>query len=234
MEEHYKNTGLWDVRHTKPEGLTAQNDLEKYFLNDHELPLSKWWHYFEIYDRHFSKYRNKDIVILEIGVLNGGSLRMWKEYFGPGAKIYGIDINPACKQLETDGVEIFIGSQTDAAFLNQVKEKIGKVDVLIDDGGHTMDQQITSFEHLYSSVKDDGVYLCEDLHTSYWYPWGGGLNRPGTFIEMSKNLVDKLNHWHCKDVSRDHFCDHTYSMHYYDSVLVIEKRKMMHPFNLEK
>jgi cephalosporin hydroxylase len=118
------------------------NDLEKYFrLNDKRL-IHKWNHYFEVYDRHFSKYRNKDIVILEIGVSHGGSLQMWKDYFGDKAKIYGIDINPQCKEFEEENIKIFIGSQSDRNFLREVKAQIPPIDILIDDGGHTMVQQI--------------------------------------------------------------------------------------------
>ena len=238
---HWDYTGLTpEIRTTLPAGTLPLNDLEKYFLDKHPLTITKWWHYFEIYDRYFSKYRGKDITILEIGVFKGGSLHMWKEYFGPNAKIYGIDINPGCKVHESENVKIFIGSQSDPKFLKDVIDEIGPIDILIDDGGHTMEQQITSFDCLYHMIKDSGVYLCEDLHTSYWdnlhyqYHPGGGLNNPGSFIEMSKKLIDKLNHWHCKDIAKDHFTNHTYSMHYYDSVLVIEKRKMIPPFNIER
>ncbi len=94
------------------------NDLEKYFRENKGRLIHKWIHYFVIYDRHFSRFRNKEITILKIGVSHGGSLQMWKEYFGSKAKIYGIDINPLCKDLEEDNIKIFIGSQSDSKFLN--------------------------------------------------------------------------------------------------------------------
>src|SRR5437868_5521713 len=99
------------------------NDLEKFFINNKNTQIHKWLHYFEIYDRHFSPLRGKDVNILEIGVFQGGSMAMWVDYFGPKAKIFGIDINPACKQLESDNVKIFIGSQDDRTFLRSVKNK---------------------------------------------------------------------------------------------------------------
>jgi len=135
----------------------------------------KWKHYFEIYDRHFSKYRGTDVHVVEFGVFHGGSLQMWKNYFGPQAKIYGIDINPHCKQLEEDRIEILIGDQEDRKFLQSVAEAIPRIDILIDDGGHTMKQQINTFEELFPRIEKNGVYLCEDLHTSYWREYGGGL-----------------------------------------------------------
>jgi hypothetical protein len=209
------------------------NDLEKYFrLNDKRI-IHKWKHYFDIYDRHFSKYRNKDIIILEIGVSQGGSLQMWKDYFGDRAKIFGIDINPSCKELEEENIKIFIGSQSDRIFLRDLKTKIPQIDILIDDGGHSMAQQIVSYEELFNHIKEDGVYLCEDLHTSYWFEYGGGYKRRGTFIEYSKNFIDSINayHSHQKKLKVDTFTKSVYSIHYYDSIIVIEKKRKEMPYH---
>jgi len=206
------------------------NDLEAYFKQNNKRVIDKWHHYFEVYDRHFSKYRNKEIVILEIGTFQGGSLQMWKHYFGDKAKIYGMDINPDCKQVEEENIKIFIGSQSDRHFLRKVIKEIPPIDILIDDGGHTMLQQIVSFEELFDNIKPDGVYLCEDLHTSYWADYGGGYKLPGNFIEYSKELIDKLNAWHYKKASEvDSFTRSANSMHYYDSMLVIEKHPRTEP-----
>ena len=209
------------------------SDLEKYFRNNTGRLIHKWNHYFDIYERHFNRFRNKEVVILEIGVSQGGSLQMWKNYFGGKAKIYGIDVNPSCKELEEENIKIFIGSQSDRKFLRGVKESIPKVDILIDDGGHTMKQQIVSYEELFDHVKDDGVYLCEDLHTSYWLTHGGGHKRPGTFIEYSKNFIDSLNAYHSeqKKLKVNSFTKSVDSIHYYDSIIVIEKRKKEAPFH---
>ena len=90
-----------------------------------------------------------------------------------------MDIDSRCKAFEEDGIEIFIGSQEDREFWRKLKTKIPKVDILIDDGGHTMRQQIVTFEEMFDFVKDGGVYLCEDLHTSYWKSYGGYNARGG-------------------------------------------------------
>jgi len=195
--------------------------------------IDKWLHYFEIYDRYFSKYVGKEIIILEIGIFQGGSLKMWKEYFGERCKIYAIDVNPLCRQFEEDNVEIFIGSQSDRIFLRSIKNKIPKVDILIDDGGHTMQQQIVSFEELFDHVNDNGIYLCEDVHTSYWPIYGGGYKRTETFMEYTKNLIDYLNAWHSKEkkFQVNNFTRSTYSIHYYDSLVVIEKRIIQQPLS---
>jgi len=211
------------------------NDLEKYFMANTKRRIFKWHHYFEIYERHFSKFRGREINILEIGILHGGSLQMWKDYFGSKAVIYGIDINPKCKKFEEENINIFIGSQSDRNFLRDAKTKIPKVDILIDDGGHTMEQQITSFEELFDHITPDGVYLCEDLHTSYFEEFGGGYKKPGTFIENSKSFIDQINAFHSKNdlLKINPFTESVHSLHYYDSVLVIEKRKMTKPYDLK-
>lgn len=211
------------------------NDLEKYFHANTNRVIYKWQHYFDVYERHFSRFRDKEIVLLEIGTLHGGSLQMWKDYFGDRAKIYGIDINPNCKEVEEENIQIFIGSQTDRTFLSRVKQEIPPIDILIDDGGHTMLQQIVSYEELFSHIKSDGVYLCEDVHTSYWLKYGGGHNRQGSFIEYSKNLIDKLNAFHSKEKSLkvDDFTRSVNSIHYYDSIVVVEKQSRIEPFALK-
>ena len=211
------------------------NDLEKYFRQNENRLIDKWVHYFEIYDRHFSRFRDKEIVLLEIGVSQGGSLQMWKNYFGKKAKIYGIDIDSRCKDFEEENITVLIGSQSDRKFLDDVKIKVPAVDILIDDGGHFMVQQIVSFEELFEIVKDDGIYLIEDLHTSYWLSHSGGYKRRGTFIEYSKNFIDSLNAFHSqqKNFKVNDFTKTVDSIHYYDSILVIEKRKKEKPYRIQ-
>jgi len=213
-----------------------RNDLEKYFTENTGRLMHKWKHYFEIYDRHFSRFRGTDVHIVEIGVYQGGSLQMWKQYFGPNAKIFGIDINPHRKKLEEEQIKIFIGDQEDRVFLKSLIKKIPRIDILIDDGGHTMKQQIRTFEELFTHISKNGVYLCEDLHTSYWPKFFGGYKKCGTFIEYSKNFIDYINAWHSVQASRlsvTGFTKSVHSLHYYDSVLVIEKRPIEKPFHLK-
>jgi len=212
------------------------NDLEKHFNENTGSLIHKWKHYFEIYDRHFSRFRGTDVHIVEFGVSQGGSLQMWKQYFGPKAKIFGIDINEHCKKLEEEQIEMFIGDQEDRTFLKSLAAKIPRIDILIDDGGHTMAQQINTYEELFSYIDKNGVYLCEDLHTSYWPEWGGGYKKPGTFIEYSKDFIDYINAWHSVQESKLSVTELTksiHSLHYYDSILVIEKRPVEQPVHLK-
>ena len=96
-----------------------------------------------------------------------------------------------------------------------------------------MKQQIITFNNLYDHMTEDGIYICEDLHTSYWKQYGGGYKKRRSFIEYSKNFIDKLHAWHSKDIPVDSFTQNTHSLHFYDSVLVLEKRKMNKPFDVK-
>ena len=209
------------------------NDLENFFSNSQHRLIHKWHHYFEIYNRHLAHLRDSKVNILEIGIAHGGSLQMWDYYFNGNATIYAVDINPECKKFESENVKIFIGSQEDESFLNHLKNSIPRLDVLIDDGGHTFKQQITTFRSLFEHVKDDGIYICEDLHTSYFKHFGGGLKKKRTFIEFSKNFIDRIHAWHNKKIPVDSLTESVHSLHYYDSVLVIEKRKMSPPYDVK-
>jgi len=201
------------------------NELEQYFEKNDKRLINKYQHYFDVYDKHFSKYKGQEVTIVEIGVFQGGSLQMWRYYFGPKAKIWGVDIDPRCKLLEEQNTNIIIGSQEDETFLESIYDITGPIDILIDDGGHTQKQQITTFNILFDKIKDDGVYLCEDVHTSYWLSYGGGHKRKGTFVEFAKKLIDKLNAFHSEEnnLQVDSFTKSAKSIHYYDSIVVIEK-----------
>ena len=111
------------------------------FINNNKKNLiTKYEIYLDVYERHLSKYKGKTVKIIEFGVNQGGSMNMWKEYFGADSKIYGVDINPNCAKVAGDNVEILIGDQEDRTFLKKVAETIGEVDIIIDDGGHSMRQ----------------------------------------------------------------------------------------------
>jgi hypothetical protein len=192
----------------------------------------KWLHYLEIYHRHFGRFRGRSPVVLEIGIFHGGSLELWHEYFGAGCRLYAVDVDPECRKFEDENTRILIGDQADRGFLARLRQEVPRIDILIDDGGHRMDQQIATFEELFRHVSDEGIYLCEDMHTSYWKDFGGGYREPGSFVEYSKRLIDQLNAWHSREPGAFGVDDYTraaYAMHYYDSVLAIEKRPVTPP-----
>src|ERR1043165_2361260 len=158
------------------------NKLAKHFYRGKGRQIYKWVHYFDIYERHFRPYRKKPVTIVEFGVSHGGSLQMWKKYFGRKARIIGVDIDPRCKELTEPQVEGIIGDQEDRTFLRSLRDQIGPIDVVIEDGGHTMTQQINTFEEIWPGVRNGGVFLIEDLHPSYWANNGGGGRRPGPWL----------------------------------------------------
>jgi hypothetical protein len=124
--------------------------------------------YLDIYHKYLNGIRDLPLNILEIGVRDGCSHRMWKEYF-PNSVIYGIDIDPRCKQSQTDGIRIFIGSQGDQQTINDVMQDTGGAgfDVILDDGSHVNSLTLKSFELLFPHVKQGGLYIIEDLGCSY-------------------------------------------------------------------
>ncbi|MDE2138243.1 MAG: class I SAM-dependent methyltransferase, partial [Gammaproteobacteria bacterium] len=155
--------------------------------------MDKWAHYFPIYDRHFSWYANKSVTFLEIGVARGGSLQMWQRFFGPLAKVVGIDIQERSKSYETSGTFVRIGDQSDERFLQSIVDEFGVPDVVLDDGSHHMEHISKTFNFLYPKLPKNGVYMVEDLHTAYWDEYGGGLSKADTFINKSKSFIDQLN-----------------------------------------
>jgi len=200
--------------------------LHRYFLNNAHKRLHKWLHYFDVYDRHLARFRGRPTTMIEIGVKGGGSLAMWREYLGPQSRIIGIDINPECKQHEDDGIEIFIGSQHDPATIDAVFSKYAVVDVVLDDGSHLMEHMIASFELMYHRLSPNGVYVVEDTHTSYWERYGGGLGRPGSFMEFVKHKLDEINAVHTGDaLPVTEFTRSTDCIVCYDSVVVFERRR---------
>lgn len=144
--------------------------------------IDRWDHYFPIYERHFAKFVWSECRILEIGVGHGGSLQLWKAYFGPKALIVGLDIDPQCADYREDQITVETGSQVDPACLELLKG-YAPFDVIIDDGSHIPEHQHASYEALFPSLNWGGVYLIEDCHHGYpfmgphspgsisFYPW---------------------------------------------------------------
>jgi hypothetical protein len=209
-------------------------DIERIFFCEPHRVCQKWMNYFPAYERHLARFRNTRFRLVEFGVSQGGSLDLWERYFGPGAELIGVDIDPACRRFERANLRIHVCDQGDPEAMRRLAERIGEVDVVIDDGGHTMQQQTTTFELFYPRVRDRGVFICEDVHTSYQEQFGGGLRRSGTFIELMKRRVDDLNAWHAggrPPVSR--FTRTTHSISFYESMVVLEKWRYPGPTYVE-
>lgn len=215
----------------------ASSDIEQFVASHHGRLLNKWKHYFEIYDRHFAHLRDREISILEIGVESGGSLELWRSYFGPRAKIVGADINPKCKAFEspgTSGTSVRIGDQGDTAFLAQLASEFGPFDIIVEDGSHRHDHQIVAFKALFPHLKPGGFFCCEDLCTSYWDDeFNGGVRKAGTGIEFYKELIDEQNAWFWREnveASPEGSLPRSlYGIHFYPTLVVVEKRDVTAP-----
>lgn len=168
----------------------ANTDIYKSYKNSPYLSI-KQSSYFQVYSELFEKYREKNITFVEIGVLNGGSLFMWRDYFGSNVRIIGVDLNPLAKMWEKDGFEIHIGSQSDPIFWKNFFKVVGPVDVILDDGGHTFEQQIVTAHNCIPNINDGGLLVVEDTHTSYFNSFG--YPSKYTFIEWTKKLIDNIN-----------------------------------------
>lgn len=143
---------------------TSQNALRDYFDAHREGPGTwKFWHYFDLYHRHLAKFIGREVHIAEIGVFSGGSLPMWHAYFGANCHVYGVDIQEACRAYEAERTKILIGDQADRGFWKRFREAVPHLDIVIDDGGHTAEQQIVSCEELLGHLRPGGVYICEDV-----------------------------------------------------------------------
>jgi Methyltransferase domain len=174
-----------------------------------------------VYEEYFEPLRETELVLVEIGVLGGASLRMWREYF-PRARIFGIDVDPEAKIHADDRITILIGSQSDTRFLDTVLEATGRPDIVLDDGSHHARDQITTLLHLWRHVKPGGTYVVEDLHTSYMSAYNMRWREPGTAMEFLKDVADDVNAaWHDRPVV---FRD-IYSLAFFQELCVLRKRR---------
>ena len=177
--------------------------------------------YFQVYEEMFNKYVGKKITFVEVGVLQGGSLFMWRDYFGKDARIIGIDLHPNAKELEKHGFEIYIGSQSDKNFWRNFYTKVGKIDILLDDGGHVNDQQIVTLSESVNNINDGGIIMTEDVHTSYFKKFGNPSKY--SYINYSKYLIDVVNsRFPETEIKKNNFRNKIYSISFYESIVAIK------------
>lgn len=197
----------------------------------------KWgfhW-YAQHYQSHFKSFKKKKLNLLEIGVggydnpnEGGSSLRMWKRYF-PKGNIYALDIHEK-GALQENRIKIFEGSQIDEKFLQDTFNKIGSLDIIIDDGSHINQHMITTFKILFPLLKNGGIYVIEDLETSYWPDFGGDssdLNNPNTAMNYFKSLADGLHYRELlkPDYVPTYFDQNIVAIHFYHNLIFVYKGK---------
>jgi len=218
----YRNP--WATSSERIDAPDQSNPLRLFFDAHTEGPgIWKWRHYFDIYDRHLGRFRGRKVRILEIGIYSGGSLEMWRDYFGPVCEIYGVDIESACKAYESDSVKVFIGDQGDRNFWRRFKQEVEGIDIVIDDGGHLLEQQIVTFEELLPHLRPGGVYICEDIHctlnpfAAYVYGSAQNLNACDRGQENEENNERRAVY------GASPFQSAVYSVHLYPFVTVVER-----------
>ncbi len=206
----------------------------------------KWGaHYYTPhYHRFFEHIRHKSLRVFEIGVggyerpdEGGESLRMWKEYF-PNGQIVSIDIFDK-STLEEERIKIYRGSQTDTEMLAEINSEMGPFDIIIDDGSHLQSHIITSFEFLFPLLAENGIYVVEDLQTSYWKSFGGDsfdLRRKNTAMNYFKQLLDGLNHEEIENplYRPNYFDENIVSMSFFHNIVFIQKGKNDEGSNLSR
>src|SRR5210317_980033 len=108
--------------------------------------------------RYLINIEIKKIIFVEIGIFQGGSLNIWKNYFGKNSRIIGIDLNPKCKKFRNKkkNIDVFIGDQSNPMFWRNFFKKVGKVDIILDDGGHTNKQQILTLLNTINNINNGG------------------------------------------------------------------------------
>jgi uncharacterized coiled-coil protein SlyX len=171
------------------------------FEQHKEKVSDKWSSYLDEWDWLFAPYRDREIRILEIGIQNGGSLEIWGKYFSNASKIIGCDINPKCEQLHFSDsrITVILGDANSDDCENKINQVMSKLDIIIDDGSHKSSDIVRSFGRYFPHLNDDGIYIVEDLHTSYWPEFEGGLNNPLSAMAFFKRLVDLINYEHWRN-----------------------------------
>lgn len=216
------------------EAAPRKDDLT--LLSDrHGTDKSAAHNYTQHYHRHFAEMRDRPVNVLEIGIggeddpqSGGNSLRMWQDYF-PRGQIVGLDIVPK-PNVQGERIRTYQGSQADPVVIGKIVSDLngGKFDIVIDDGSHRSEHVIASFYMLFQHVADGGWYVIEDMQTSYWTPYGGGLSSVDTHqasMPFFKSLVDGLN-WqemHRPGYQPNYFDMNIVGMHFYHNLLFIRK-----------
>jgi hypothetical protein len=200
--------------------ITANSEIADLFYSHTGRPINKWTHYLEHYDRHFRRFKGSAVRMLEIGVFEGGSLELWRRYFGAQSTIFGIDINPACAAKVDAPNQVRIGSQDDPDFLRTVVEEMGGVDLILDDGSHHGSHIIASFRALFPLLSDGGLYVIEDMHDDFTEWPGTHYNQTLSFIHR---LIGDMHGQFSRLPARE--SDAIGAVHLVDSMAFIEKKE---------
>ena len=172
------------------------NSLDEIAIKYKTDKSSMFHGYCDKYEKFLPFDREANLNILEIGVSRAASLRMWGDFY-PNSLVYGIEIKPNAWLMSNtlDRITVLKGNQSDIGFLKDVCETHGPFDLIIDDGSHNTRHQFVTFDYMIDQLKKDGVYIIEDLSTSYW----DEFKEDGfSMVDYLKDLVDDLNYYGAK------------------------------------
>ncbi len=214
--------------------LPSRHYARAFQTNDKYLSL-KWNHYLSLYDKIFADFKRRalPVSLLEIGVNNGGSLEIWREYFPKNSEIVGVDINPLCQHLVfNEGITFILGDATKEEFISEhFAEK--QFDIIVDDGSHMPADVISSFKYLFPRLKWGGLYIIEDTSTAYWHGYNGSIYSKDTHIAFFQSLVHGVNFAYVEQDEYEGIKDEidylrqisteVASITFYANVIVIEK-----------
>jgi hypothetical protein len=198
----------------------------------------KWSSYLERYDHLLRTFRTQPIHLLEIGIQNGGSLEIWAKYFPHAQKIIGCDIDDACATLtfSEPNIHVIVGDAKDNSTREKIVTHSAAYDIIIDDGSHHSHDIVQTFLSYFSLLKNDGLYIIEDLHCSYWSSHAGGVHHPQSSIQFLKLLIDLANQEHWREAisaqqllkrftaSPATWMSEISGITFYNSICVIEKK----------
>lgn len=210
------------------------NDIvtQSYLGCNHTQGFDHWLEYGKHYSVHTHHLHKKsEVRMTEVGVQSGGSSRLWFDIFGQKMRYTGIDINPNCIEFAEPSMNIGIeiGRQLNRTFLQGICQKYGPFDFVVDDGGHSTDMIITTFEALWPCMNDGGVYAIEDLHTMWL--WKSGWKNVTQMIVNGQDVYDYFgslgreatSHFDTPSNTKTHYQlgKHISSMHFYDSLIFL-------------
>ena len=217
-----------------------------------KLKSDKWEHYFDIYDHCLSRFYDKKISFLEIGIQSGGSIEVAQKLFDPKSSLSGLDIDPRCSDISNilKDVKIYIGSQVDEQLLNKIATDHNKnFDVIIDDGSHIQSHMIFTFTRMFQFINDGGIYLIEDTHTNYSPSHQESFFGIGLY-DYFKGLSERLNLDYMDPASRQRYkiprnqrdkrdyhndINHfIFSIEFFDSIIAIRKKQKLEPLRIQK
>jgi cephalosporin hydroxylase len=183
--------------------------LYEIFQSNTGKQIHKWIYAFDVYERYLAAWKDKKVTLLEIGVQNGGSLCMWKEYLGANSTIIGVDILPACAQVaEPDqDIHVRIGNVADIKVLEDIVKEFGTIDIVIDDGDHFNPNIAAAFAFLYPKLSENGCYIIEDI--------GGVSSTIGPMSTYNNSCFD-----HIKETVKT---VDTFSVSFYSAMMACER-----------